>query len=118
MTKAFIAGAKGFIGAHVLAVVLRRRWRVRAPRCFHANPLLPQGSDLERITGNFRDLESVRSAMALAAPEKVSEGCLFSPSSSCCNVLSDSTRTVPAVVASANIETRFARSFLESHLWR
>src|SRR6185437_3675382 len=61
MKPTLITGASGFVGWHVARLLLERGHRVRA--LVRANSVVPE-IEVERITGDLRDPESLRRAVA------------------------------------------------------
>ena len=61
MKPALVTGASGFVGWHVARSLIERGWRVRA--LVRENSRVPE-LDVERVTGDLRDPESLRRAVA------------------------------------------------------
>jgi dihydroflavonol-4-reductase len=64
MSKAFVTGATGFIGAHVASALQRRGWSIKALKRLHARPMVAQSKEIEWVTGDLRSFESMHSAIA------------------------------------------------------
>jgi len=63
MRKVFVTGGTGFVGAHVIQKLIARGDRVVALVRPFGNPTLLKGLDVETVTGDITDFDSIYSAL-------------------------------------------------------